>query len=116
MQKCLVYKKGISLLLVMVFLIAGCTHATLINSNPSGASIVIDGNDLGLAPVTFNDTSGVPKTFILKVKKPGYKEINVPIKQAYRGDVSLMWLLAAIIPYFFTATLNDAYNFNLEKN
>ena len=109
-------KRGMSLVLLLAFIIAGCSHTTLINTNPSGANVVIDGNDLGLSPVTFNDSSGVPKSFILKVKKSGYKEINLPIKQSYRGDITLFWLLPGIIPYFFTATLNDGYTFNLEKN
>lgn len=104
-----------SFVFILVFIITGCTHSTLINTKPSGANITIDGSDLGLTPLVFNDTSGVPKSFIVKVSKRGYKEINIPVKQAYRGDISLLWLIPGIIPYFFTATLNDSYSFNLEK-
>ena len=115
MKKSKVVKKGMSFIVIMTFIITGCSHTALITTNPSGAKVTIESNTLGLSPVSFNDTSGFPKVFFVKINKRGYKEINVPIKQAYKGDVTLLWLIPGIFPYFLTATLNDAYNFNLEK-
>ena len=108
-------KKLIGIAVTIILVTAGCSHISLITTNPPGANVSIDGNNLGVSPVSFSDTSGIPKTFFVKINKPGYKEINVPIKQAYKGDITLFWLLPGIIPYFFTATLNDSYGFNLER-
>jgi len=115
MEKSKVVKKGMSFIIVIAMIISGCAHTALITTSPQGANVTIDGNNLGVSPVSFSDTSGIPKVFFVKIKKKGYKEINVPIKQAYRGDITLLWLLPAIFPYFFTAILNDSYSFNLEK-
>lgn len=108
-------KQGMSFVVIIALIIAGCSHTTLITTSPASAKITIDGNYLGVSPVSFHDTSGFPKVFFIKVNKRGYKEINVPIKQAYKGDVTLLWLIPGIFPYFLTATLSDAYNYNLEK-
>ena len=115
MKKFKMVKQGMSFIVIIALIIAGCTHTALITTTPSGAKVTIDSNDLGVSPVSFNDTSGFPKVFFVKINKRGYKEINVPIKQAYKGDVTLLWLIPGVFPYFLTATLNDAYNFNLEK-
>ena len=115
MKKIEMVKRVISFVVIVAILITGCAHTALITTTPPGAKVTIDGNNLGVSPVSFNDTSGFPKVFFIKVNKRGYKEINVPIKQAYKGDVTLLWLIPGIFPYFLTATLNDAYNFNLEK-
>ena len=115
MKKFELIKKGIGLFAILALTIVGCSHTTLITTTPSKAKVTINSNYMGVSPVSFQDTSGFPKTFFIKVNKPGYKEINVPIKQAYKGDITLLWLIPGIFPYFLTATLNDAYNFNLEK-
>ena len=115
MKKCAMLKQGMSLIVVVTLIIAGCTHTALITTSPSGAKVTIDSNNLGISPVSFHDTSGFPKVFFVKINKQGYKEINVPIKQAYKGDVTLLWLIPGIFPYFLTATLSDSYNFNLER-
>jgi len=115
MKKFKMVKQGMSFVVIIALITVGCSHTTLITTTPSSAKVTIDGNYLGVSPISFYDTSGFPKTFFVKVNKQGYKEINVPIKQAYKGDVTLLWLIPGIFPYFLTATLNDAYNFNLEK-
>ena len=115
MKKIEMVKRVISFVVIAAILITGCAHTALITTMPPGTKVTIDGNNLGVSPVSFNDTSGFPKVFFIKVNKRGYKEINVPIKQAYKGDVTLLWLIPGIFPYFLTATLNDVYNFNLEK-
>jgi hypothetical protein len=115
MKRSKLFKRGIGIAITIAFLAAGCAHTTLITTSPSGANVTIAGNNLGASPVSFSDTSGIPQTFFVKINKSGYKEINVPIKQAYKGDITLFWLLPGIIPYFFIATLNDSYSFNLEK-
>ena len=115
MSKIKMVKKSMSFIVIATLIITGCAHTTLITTTPPGAKVTIDGNNLGISPISFHDTSGFPKVFFVKVNKRGYKEINVPMKQAYKGDVTLLWLVPGIFPYFLTATLNDAYNFNLEK-
>ena len=115
MKKCEMLKKGMGCVVIFALIIAGCSHTALITSSPSNSKVTVNNNYMGVSPVSLQDTSGFPKTFFVKVEKQGYKEINVPIKQAYKGDITLLWLLPGIFPYFLTATLNDSYNFNLEK-
>jgi hypothetical protein len=55
----------------------------------------------------------VPKPYFFRVEKPGYKPFEGKIESSYRADISLFLLLAAIVPYFFSARLEDEYNFTL---
>ena len=103
-------------LLALLPLALGCSYNVSIMSQPEGAGCYIQGMYVGETPVNFQARSGTPKTLMIKITKPGYKEINSVIESSYKADISLLWLIPGLIPYFVgTATLEDHYNFVLEK-
>ena len=105
------------LALTFIFsLVIGCSYNVAIMSNPEGAKVYVQGMYIGKSPATYRDRSGTPKSYMLKISKPGYKEINTVIDSNYKADISLLWLIPGIIPYFVgTATLEETYNYELER-
>jgi len=107
---------------VLVFAMAGsllfasCSSTTRLNSVPDGAKVYVNGIYLGDSPTTYKYRSGLPETYILEIKKDGYKPLtNVTIDRTLRADASLFLLLLVIVPYFFSARLEDQYVFTLES-
>ena len=80
---------------VGVFALAGCTSHILINTEPDGAEVYVDGQYLGQAPVQFADTSIVGTTHLVEVKKEGYEPTRAQFSRS--GNVNA----GALIGGFF---------------
>ena len=99
--------------LVCLFLIQGCLQTSRINTDPPGAQITLNGAPLGETPVYYNSRAGIPKTYFLEIDRAGCKKVETKLESAYRADISLGLLIPGIIPYFFSARLEDDYKFTL---
>ena len=76
-------RRILSLATVVTFVAssAACTHAVIIDSNPTGAEIKVNGEKVGTAPVTYNETTGWEKVYDIEATKPGYKVTRKEAKQ-----------------------------------
>jgi hypothetical protein len=64
-----------------LMLTVGCTSSTIIRSEPSGASVYIDGSKLGKTPYTYSDTKIVGSSTHLKLKMEGYEEFDTVFRR-----------------------------------
>ncbi len=104
------------LLTGMVFAVAlgACSHTAQITTEPEGADIWVNGIYIGQTPTHYESRSGTPATYYVRIEKEGYKPIKAAtIESSYRADISLALLILAIVPYFFSARLEDQYKFDL---
>lgn len=67
--------------IVLLPLAAACGHSVVIDSDPTGAEIKINGEKVGTAPVTYSETTGWEKVYDIEADKPGYKTTRKQIKQ-----------------------------------
>ena len=98
-------------------LCTSCLMTSRITTNPPGAKIYINETYIGdtEGPRLYRYRAGLPETYYVRIEKPGYKDVKgLTIERAYRADVSLALLVLAIVPYFFSARLEDQYTFDLE--
>ncbi|MCO5169431.1 MAG: PEGA domain-containing protein [Planctomycetes bacterium] len=109
-------KKALCVWLAMTIVLApGCNHSSRIITDPEGAEVEIDNIYVGTTPLHWPSRSGLPDTAYIKITKEGYEPIkNGILRKAYRADLSLLLLLAAIFPYFFSARFEDDYRFALK--
>jgi hypothetical protein len=54
----------------------GCVSTTIIRSEPSGATVYIDGSKEGKTPFTYSDAKLMGATTRIKLKKPGYEDFE----------------------------------------
>jgi hypothetical protein len=85
-----------------------------ISTAPEGAKISINGAPLGNSPIFYSSRSGVPQNYFLTIEKSGYQKVDTTIESAYRADTSLLLLIPGLIPYVFSARLEDEYRFSLQ--
>ena len=58
-----------------------CSHSVIIDSDPTGAEIKVNGEKIGVAPVTYNETTGWEKVYDLEASKAGFKPTRKQVKQ-----------------------------------
>ncbi len=64
-------------LILAALLLVGCSSATLINSEPQGAQVFVDGEMKGTTPYTYSDRKTIGSTTNILLKKEGYEEYNM---------------------------------------
>lgn len=105
----------VAFLFFIMVLFEGCLQTTRITTEPEGAQITINGAPLGKSPIYYSNRSGVSKTYFLSIEKPGYQKVDLKLDSSYRADATLLFLLPGLVPYIFTARLEDEYLFSLVK-
>ncbi len=109
------FQRAVAAAMAASLLFAGCAQTCRINTNPEGAKVYINGVYIGESPTVYKYRSGLPETYIVEIKKEGWKPlVNATIDRTLRADVSLLLLILVIVPYFFSARLEDQYLFQLE--
>ena len=101
-------------LLAICFFLSGCASATLIKSNPSGAKLLLDGQQKGETPYTYSDraTAGTIRTVTLQ--KEGYKEFTSTIKREKFSVPAFIGGLFFIIPFIWITEYPSEYTFEMQ--
>ncbi|HEY4220268.1 MAG TPA: PEGA domain-containing protein [Myxococcota bacterium] len=71
----------LSVLLLAAAVGSACSHAVIIDSEPSGAEIKVNGEKVGTGPVTYSETTGWEKVYDIEATKGGFKNTRKEIKQ-----------------------------------
>ena len=117
MQSTSLWSRVVAAVLAATILFSGCAHSARIATEPEDADIYVNGIPLGKSPKNFLTRSGLPAVYYVRIEKAGYKPLkDVTIESAYRADASLLLLLLAIVPYFFSARLEDQYVFHMMED
>lgn len=103
----------IAFVLICLLFIQGCLQTSRINTDPPGAQVTLNGAPLGETPVYYNTRAGIPKSYFMEIERPGCKKVETKLESTYRADLSLALLIPGIIPYFFSARLEDDYKYSL---
>jgi PEGA domain len=66
---------------------AGCASSTVLQSQPPGARVTINGATVGNTPYTLTDTKIVGSTTPIHLELPGYQPLDVAISRSEELDV-----------------------------
>lgn len=110
-------KRAGALFLAATIFLGGCAQTVRLNTEPEGADVYVNNIFVGKSPTQYRARTGTPDTAYVRVEKPGYDQVrNATIDKTYRADISLLWLLPGIIPYFIAgAQYEDDYLFHLKR-
>ena len=73
--------------LATLILFSSCASTTLIQSNPSGAKVFVDGVHRGETPYQHRDTKIVGSTTLIQLQKEGYVNYNTTFRRDEQPDV-----------------------------
>lgn len=102
--------------LILLVLGPGCAQRTHVSTVPEGVSVTFEGQLYGETPdVILPTRSGWMRDYSIQLSRPGYEPQSIVLSSSYRADLSLFLLALGILPYFFSARLEDNYSFSLAK-
>jgi hypothetical protein len=59
----------------------GCAHTVVLDTEPHGAEVVVDGSVVGHTPVAFVEHAGLKRTYSVTLSKPGYQTRTLVLSQ-----------------------------------
>lgn len=115
--------KLLTLSILLLFLCACAPHQAIIQSEPPGAMVAIDGREIGMTPVSYDYALSSGRQHQVTVSQRGYQPVELTIK-ADKTDSGAMkrWLAAGVVwsplwlGTFFTKKLKESYLFVMKRN
>ncbi|MDA3902670.1 MAG: PEGA domain-containing protein [Desulfuromusa sp.] len=115
--------KLFTLFVLVAFLSACAPHQALIQSEPPGAMVTINGTEIGKTPIQFDYALSTGSQHQVQISRLGYEQVDLAIK-ADKTDSGAMkrWLMAGVVwsplwvGTFFTKKLKESYLFVMKRN
>ncbi|NOQ41183.1 MAG: PEGA domain-containing protein [Desulfuromusa sp.] len=115
--------KLFTLFVLVVFLSACAPHQALIQSEPPGAMVTINGMEIGETPIHYDYVLSTGSQHQVQISRQGYERVDLTIK-ADKTDSGAMkrWLMAGVvwsplwIGTIFTKKLKESYLFVMKRD
>jgi len=118
--------KTLCSILILLLLTSACARKTMILSDPAGAAVTVDGQQVCVTPCAFNYRTGkADETYQVVLEKKGFDPIRYELKaeEIDSGVRSTLWTTGLIIPggsilwvsSMFTNKLKTSYHFVLQE-
>jgi hypothetical protein len=97
--------------------ITACTSSTLINSQPQGARLFLNGEPVGTTPFTMSDTRIVGSTTSVRLEYPGYDTVNGVISRNEEFDVgACIGGVFLLVPFLWIMGYKPVHTFELRPS
>ncbi|MGJ1387887.1 PEGA domain-containing protein [Sphingobacterium spiritivorum] len=108
------FKKNAILSLAGTMLFASCASKTLIQSNPSGAKVYLNGESVGVTPYSHKDTKIIGSTTNIKLEKEGYEIFNTSFSRNEKADVgAIIGGVFVLVPFLWTMKYKPERTYDL---
>jgi hypothetical protein len=92
----------------------GCASTTVLQSQPPGALVKINGVQVGTTPYTHSDTKIVGTTTPIRLEAPGYKPMDVMIQRNEEVDpLALIGGIFLLVPFFWVMRYHPTHMYQL---
>lgn len=109
--------KTTALFLAGCILLVSCSSKTLIQSNPSGAKVYLNGEAVGTTPYSHEDTKIVGSTTTVKLEKEGYETFNSSFSRNEKTDVgAIIGGVFVLFPFLWTMKYKPERTYELVKS
>ena len=117
MEKKTITTKTVSMFLAATILLSSCASTTMIQSNPSGAKLYLNGESVGATPYTHTDTKIVGSTTRVTLKKEGYETLNTAFSRDEEVDVgAIIGGIFVWIPFLWTMKYKPTHTYELSPS
>jgi hypothetical protein len=94
---------------------SGCASSTVLQSQPPGARVTINGALVGTTPYTMTDTKIVGSTTPVRLEYPGYAPLDVTISRNEDLDVlALIGGLLVLVPFLWIMKYQPTHVYTLQ--
>lgn len=117
MKKLTIIPKTTALILAASVLLASCSSRTLIQSNPNGAKVYLNGESVGTTPYTHEDTKIVGSTTTVKLEKEGYEPFNTSFSRNEQADAgAIIGGVFFLFPFLWTMKYKPERTYDLVQS
>ena len=96
-------------------LVAGCASSTVIQTQPPGAQVLMNGVVVGNTPYTMTDTKIVGSTTMMRLQYPGYQPADVMISRNEQVDVlALIGGVLLLVPFLWVMGYQPMHMYQLQ--
>ena len=114
MQQINIRIKSVSILLAALVLTTSCMSRTMIQSEPSGAKVYLDGEPVGHTPYTHSDTKIVGTCMTVRLEKDGYDTFNTSICRNEEADAgAIVGGIFLLFPFLWTMKYKPTHTYEL---
>ena len=107
--------KIVSLLLVFSIFLSSCASTTIIQSEPSGAKVYLNGEKIGTTPYNHRDTKIIGSDNNIRLEKEGYETLNVTFSRNEKVDVgAVIGGLFFLFPFLWTMKYKPTHTYELQ--
>lgn len=110
------FMKSAALLVAVAVLFASCSSSTLIQSEPSGAKVYMNGEYKGVTPFPYSDTKIVGSTTEIRLEKEGYEPLYTMLSRNESADVgAIIGGVFFLFPFLWTMKYNPVHTYELRS-
>ena len=96
-------------------LFASCSSTTLIQSEPSGAKVYMNGEYKGVTPFSYSDTKIVGSVTDIRLEKEGYETLHTLLSRNESADVgAIIGGVFFLFPFLWTMKYNPTHLYELK--
>ncbi|MGH8474538.1 MAG: PEGA domain-containing protein [Methylococcales bacterium] len=94
--------------------LTGCASTTVINSEPNGATVYLNGEKVGTTPYKHTDTKIILSTNTVQLKKDGYQDFTSAFSRNENVNVgALVGGLLVAVPFLWVMDYKPSYSYEM---
>ncbi|MEZ0611233.1 PEGA domain-containing protein [Fibrella sp. WM1] len=106
--------RGLALVAASAVLLANCSSSTIINSQPTGAKLYVNGQYKGTTPYQYSDTKIVGSVTDLRLEKDGFEPLQLPLVRNERADAgAIVGGVFLLFPFLWTMKYDPDHTYEL---
>lgn len=99
---------------VVAIAIVGCSSTTVINSEPSGANLYMNGEKVGTTPYAHTDRKIIGATTIVTLKKEGHDDFTTSFSRNEEISVgAIIGGFLVLVPFLWTMEYKPVRNYEM---
>lgn len=103
-----------ALCLAFAIFASGCSSTTVINSDPTGATVYLNGERVGKTPYTHTDTQLVGSVNHLQLKKEGYENFTTSFSRSEQANVgAIIGGIFVLVPFLWVMDYKPTHSYEL---
>lgn len=94
--------------------LAACASTTVINSDPSGATLYLNGEKVGVTPYTHTDSKIVGSTNTVMLKKEGYQDLATAFSRNEEVSVgAVIGGVLVLVPFLWVMEYKPTHTYEM---
>jgi hypothetical protein len=103
-----------ALALVTAVALTGCASTTVIRSSPSGATVYVENERVGVTPCEYSDRRSSFSRVKVRLEKEGYEPLTTLMHRTGSLNIAALWFAALIFPLFWMSGYPEQHHYVLQ--